>query len=61
MGDMDNLTTAFYRHASQLNETEWETVLQNSGVFYGWRIDIENNRIVRATKPGLLYKNNDSH
>ncbi|KAA8897742.1 hypothetical protein FN846DRAFT_816632 [Sphaerosporella brunnea] len=36
-----------------MNETEWDAVLKNSGAFYGWKFDVQNNRIVRARKPAF--------
>ncbi|KAH7118725.1 hypothetical protein B0J11DRAFT_582534 [Dendryphion nanum] len=36
--------------ASYLDDKQWDKVLQNCGVFYGWIVDRSTNRIVRAPK-----------
>ncbi|KAK3367914.1 hypothetical protein B0H63DRAFT_404760, partial [Podospora didyma] len=39
--------------AGYLTEGEWTEVVRNCGIMYGWIIDRENNRIVRAPKPAF--------
>ncbi|MCJ1379493.1 hypothetical protein MMC17_002594 [Xylographa soralifera] len=39
--------------AGSLTEAEWGTVLRNCGVFYGWIVDINTKKIVRAPKPAF--------
>ena len=46
--------SAFQSDAGYLTEGEWTEVMRNCGIMYGWIIDRENNRIIRAPKPGEI-------
>ena len=48
------------RHAGQLTAKEWEDVLENCGALYGWYVDRQNNKIVQAPMPGMLYSVDDT-
>ncbi|KAF4442961.1 putative oxidoreductase ordL [Fusarium austroafricanum] len=42
-----------YKHAGQLTSEEWDKVLENCGAMYGWCIDRNKNRIIRAPRPAF--------
>ena len=42
------------RYTSLMDENDWDHVLRNCCLLYGWRIDKNNNRIERATTPGNI-------
>jgi len=35
-----------------MDENDWDHVVKNCGLLYGWRVDASNNEVLRATKPG---------
>lgn len=37
-----------------LTESDWATVIANCGMMYGWVVDRQRNRIVRAPKAGNI-------
>jgi hypothetical protein len=39
--------------AGNLTETEWNTILRNCAVMYGWKIDLASGQIVRAPRPAF--------
>ncbi|KAF5681217.1 hypothetical protein FHETE_6 [Fusarium heterosporum] len=41
-------------HANKLNENDWDVILKNCSAFYGWIIDFEGNKIVRAPHPAAF-------
>ncbi|KAF4996970.1 hypothetical protein FGRMN_4188 [Fusarium graminum] len=40
-------------HTNKLNENDWDVILKNCSAFYGWIIDFEGNKIVRAPHPAF--------
>ena len=39
--------------AGNLTETEWNTILRNCAVMYGWKIDLASGQIIRAPRPAF--------
>ena len=35
-----------------MDENDWNQVLRNCSLLYGWKIDKKANKVVRATTPG---------
>ncbi|KAH6640375.1 hypothetical protein F5144DRAFT_589863 [Chaetomium tenue] len=44
-------------YTSQMDEADWDAVLRNCALLYGWRIDKKTNRMVRATTPAFRLRN----
>ncbi|CAF3480417.1 unnamed protein product [Fusarium graminearum] len=40
-------------HASYLTDLQWAEVLRNCGAMYGWVVDRQKNRIIRAPRPAF--------
>jgi len=40
-----------------MDEADWDAVLRNCALLYGWRIDKRTNRIIRATTPAFRLRN----
>ena len=40
------------RFTGQMDESDWNQVLRNCSLLYGWKIDKKANKVVRATTPG---------
>ena len=45
------------KYTSQMDEADWDAVLRNCALLYGWRIDKKTNRVVRATTPAFRLRN----
>ncbi|KAF5664051.1 hypothetical protein FDENT_12979 [Fusarium denticulatum] len=45
------------KYTSQMDEADWDSVLRNCSLLYGWRIDKRTNSIVRATTPAFRLRN----
>lgn len=45
------------KYTSQMDEADWDAVMRNCALLYGWRIDKRSNRIVRATTPAFRLRN----
>jgi hypothetical protein len=41
-----------------MDENDWDHVLRNCSLLYGWRIDKKTNAVVRATTPAFRLRNN---
>ncbi|EAQ85299.1 hypothetical protein CHGG_09313 [Chaetomium globosum CBS 148.51] len=41
----------------QMDEADWDAVLRNCALLYGWRIDKKTNRMVRASTPAFRLRN----
>ena len=45
------------KYTSQMDEADWDAVLRNCALLYGWRIDKKTSRMVRATTPAFRLRN----
>lgn len=49
------------RDAAYLTDLQWAEVLRNCGAMYGWIVDREKNKIIRAPKPGKIMNAHQSN
>ncbi|EGU73132.1 hypothetical protein FOXB_16367 [Fusarium oxysporum f. sp. conglutinans Fo5176] len=45
------------KYTSQMDEADWDSVLRNCCLLYGWKIDKRTSSIVRATTPAFRLRN----
>ncbi|KAG7294218.1 hypothetical protein NEMBOFW57_004288 [Staphylotrichum longicolle] len=45
------------KFTSQMDESDWDAVLRNCSLLYGWKINKKTNQIERATTPAFRLKN----
>ncbi|QGI69718.1 hypothetical protein CEK27_002047 [Fusarium fujikuroi] len=45
------------KYTSQMDESDWDSVLRNCCLLYGWKVDKRTSRIVRATTPAFRLRN----
>ncbi|KAJ4243310.1 hypothetical protein NW762_014835 [Fusarium torreyae] len=45
------------KYTSQMDEADWDSVLRNCSLLYGWRVDKRTRRIVRAMTPAFRLRN----
>jgi hypothetical protein len=45
------------KFTSQMDESDWDAVLRNCSLLYGWKINKKTNKIERATTPAFRLKN----
>ncbi|KAF5602069.1 uncharacterized protein FSUBG_7904 [Fusarium subglutinans] len=45
------------KYTSQMDEADWDSVLRNCCLLYGWKVDKGTKRIVRATTPAFRLRN----
>ncbi|KLP01968.1 uncharacterized protein Y057_7813 [Fusarium fujikuroi] len=45
------------KYTSQMDEADWDSVLRNCSLLYGWKVDKRTSRIVRATTPAFRLRN----
>ncbi|RWA14487.1 hypothetical protein EKO27_g554 [Xylaria grammica] len=44
------------KYTSQMDESDWDAVLRNCSLLYGWKINKKTNKIERATTPAFRLK-----
>lgn len=44
------------KYTSQMDEADWDAVLRNCGLLYGWRVNRKTGRMERATAPAFRLK-----
>jgi hypothetical protein len=48
------------KYTNQMDESDWDAVLRNCNLLYGWRINKKTNRVERATTPAFRLRNKTS-
>ncbi|MCJ1388515.1 hypothetical protein MMC18_001362 [Xylographa bjoerkii] len=53
LNDLKAATVAAYLHAGELDEMQWQTVVRNCNLMYGWYFDLATKSIKRASHPAF--------